>query len=192
MKRRALIPFLLVMAGSLGAEEVKKQAAEEMLQGYIEAARPVAEHDRLRSLSGSWNVTSRLWFGPGHEPVTGRGTATGRMILGNRFLQIDSTVDQPLPAEAMTILGFDRRTSDYTMVGFDTLGTYYVTAAGKYDEREKAVVLSGSYARPPSGREQTYRFVWDTPSETEHVLKLYFATPEGETLVAETRYTRPR
>jgi hypothetical protein len=94
-------------------------------------------------------------------------------------------------SESVTIYGFDRRTSDYTLVGMDTLSTYYITAAGKYDEAQKGIVLHGSYAQPPSMTETKYRFVWTKPGGKEHLFTLFFAMPDGKEMrVAETRFTR--
>jgi hypothetical protein len=35
-----------------------------------------------------------------------------------------------MTVESTTIIGFDRRSKKYTTVGLDTMGTYWVTAAG--------------------------------------------------------------
>lgn len=160
------------------------------MEYYIDAARPVDEHKRLAALTGPWKVTTKLWFDPAQPGESSTGTGEARMILGGRFAEIDTNVKGAFDAESLTIMGFDRRTGDYTMVGFDTLGTYFITAAGKYDEAQKGVVLHGSYAQPPTGQEQKYRFLGTTPSAKEHILTLYFITGTNEMRVAETRFTR--
>lgn len=188
MKR--LLVALLLATIPAAAHEPKKSEAEAMMDFYIEQAKPVAAHQRLAELAGPWKITTRLWFDPSGEPQTASGTGSGRMILGGRFLQLDTAVGGAFAAETLTILGFDRRTDDYTLVGYDTLGTYYITAAGKYDPAQKAVVLHGSYAQPPSGNEQKYRFAWSTLSPREHLLTLYFTMGGKEVRVAETRFHR--
>lgn len=166
-------------------------AAQEALDFYIENARPVAEHKRLAQLVGPWKVTTKLWFDPAEEPKTATGKGTGKMILGGRFLQLDTSVKGGgIDSEALTIFGFDRRTSEFTLIGFDTLGTYYITAAGKPDETRNGIVLAGSYLQPPSNTEQKYSFVWTTPSEREHLLILYFVIGGKDVRVAETRLVR--
>ena len=42
----------------------------------------------------------------------------------------------------MTIYGFDRRTKEFTIIGLDTMGTYYVTAAGNKAE-PRTIVMRG-------------------------------------------------
>lgn len=164
--------------------------AQEALDFYIENAKPVAEHQRLAELAGTWDVTTKMWFDPTGAPKVSTGTARGKLILGGRFLALESTVKGDVPTESLTIFGFDRRTSDYTLVGYDDLGTYYITAAGRHDDARKGVVLHGSYEQPPSGQLQKYHFVWTRPAANEHLLTLYFSNNGKDALVAESRFTR--
>ncbi len=178
----------LVIAVPLMAEEPKKVSSDAMMQMYAEMAKPVAEHIRLRGFTGKWSITTKLWFNPAEPPRTSSGTATGRLILGGRFLELAASVKGGgLDADSVTLFGFDRRTSDYTMIGLDTLGTYYITAAGKYDDAVKGIALDGSYLMPPANQQQKYRFVWRSDSPDEHVLVLHFDVAGGKPmLVAET------
>ncbi|HEX6177901.1 MAG TPA: DUF1579 family protein [Thermoanaerobaculia bacterium] len=191
--KRQLVPLVLIIVAFPLAAQEKKTAADDVMQAYIEAAKPVVQHERLRSLSGKWNMTMRFWMDPSQPPMTMNGTAIAKSVLGGRFLQLEGVTEAPLPSESITMMGFDRRTNEYTLVGFDTLGTYYITAAGKEDAAAKAIVLRGTYKQPPSMKEQSYRFVWSSPSADEHLLRLFFALPDGkDMLVAETQYTRAR
>jgi hypothetical protein len=183
--------FALNVVWPAGAQETekKKSEADAVMEYYAEQAKPVAEHKRLAELAGPWKTKSNLWFGSG-DPVNVSGSASGKMILGGRFLELHATAKEPLHLEAITLMGFDRRTGEYTLIGLDTGGTYYITAAGKWDEAKKAVVMHGSYLQPPANTEQKYHFVWATPSPREHVLTLFFNMSGKDVQVAETRYTR--
>jgi hypothetical protein len=187
---KKLLVALVLTALAAGAQEAekKKDEGEAMMEYYIEQARPVKEHERLATLAGPWKVTSTMWFGDRVIPSAGNGS--GQMILGGRFLQLDAKMTGQLSAEFLTIMGYDRRTSEYTMVGYDTVGTYYITAAGKYDDAKKAVVLHGSYLQPPANQEQKYYFVWTNPGPREHVMTLYFTMGGTDVRIAETKYTR--
>jgi len=192
MKR--FLVAIVIAVPLLGQETKKVDSTEAMMEMYIEMARTVPEHQKLGELSGRWTMTSKLWLNPAEPPRLASGTASGRLILGGRFLQLDSSVKGGgISADSVTILGFDRRTSDYTMIGLDTLGTYYITAAGKYDEAAKGILLDGSYAMPPTGQDQKYHFTWRTDSADEHVLLLHFDVPGGKPLlVGETTLKRAR
>lgn len=50
--------------------------------------------------------------------------------------------------------------------------------------------MSGSYAQPPEGKQQKYKFVWKRKSAKEQVLTLYFLIDGDEVRVAETRFVR--
>jgi hypothetical protein len=187
-----MIVGLLLIAMSAGAQDAAKKKADEdaTMAYYVDAAKTVVEHARIAELSGPWKVTTKLWFDPSGEPQTSSGTGSGKLILGGRFLEMTTDTKGAFDSESLTIYGFDRRTSEYTMVGFDTLGTYSITAAGKHDEAQKGVVLQGSYAQPPNMQQQKYHFVWTKPSDKEHLFTLYFAIDGKDVRVAETRFTR--
>ena len=119
MKKTAILLLTLTIGGTAAAEEPK--TTPDIMSMYVEMAKPVAGHERLKSLAGRWNIAMKLWFAPDQAPVAARGTATGRMILGNRFLELKAATTGGLASESLSIFGFDRRTSDYTMVGYDTL-----------------------------------------------------------------------
>ena len=188
MKRMRIAVLLLLTVSAVAQEQ--KPPAEEMMALYVEAAKPAAEHQRLTELSGPWKVSTKLWLDPAADAQSAAGSGNGKMILGGRFLQLEMDVKGAMGSEAMTLLGFDRRTNEYTMVGLDTHGTYYITAAGKYDEAHKGVVFRGSYAQPPSGEEQEYFFVWTKPSEREQLLTLFFTMNGKDVRVAETLLVR--
>ena len=187
---KKLLVALVLTALAAGAQEAEKKKSEgdAMMEFYIEQARPVKEHERLAELAGPWKVTSTMWFGD--MATSSAGTASGKMILGGRFLEIGADMKGELDAEFLTLMGFDRRTGEYTMIGLDTVGTYYITAAGKYDAAKKAVVLHGSYMQPPTNQEQKYYFVWTNPGPREHLMTLYFTMGGTDVRVAETKYVR--
>jgi hypothetical protein len=110
------------------------QPTPEQMAQMLEESRPTTEHQELAKLTGRWN--QEVTWSMGGPSVKATGIVTNRMILGGRFLLSAGSSNNPLgfgdpTVELMTIYGFDRRTRDYTIVGYDSFGTYYVTAAGK-------------------------------------------------------------
>lgn len=191
--RITAIALTLVLCGSAAFAEQKPKQNEldPMLQMYVDAAKPVPEHARLDDLTGKWKIVMKLWFDPGAAPVVYSGSGTGKMILGGRFLELrTNTSGQGIDTESLTILGFDRRTSDYTMVGYDTLGTYYIAAAGKYDNARKMLVMNGSYLQPPANAEVKYRFELVKNAKGDQVWTLFFDMGGSEVRVAESTYTK--
>ncbi len=84
-------------------------------------ASPGPEHEILHSLEGDWQVFVK------DEIV---GSATARLRLGDRFLEVELVSDSGPVRHAIYTFGFDRRHGVYTVVAFDDSGTYSVTARG--------------------------------------------------------------
>lgn len=102
--------------------------AQETLDYYIETSKPVEEHEHLKELVGGFEIEPRMWLDAAGEPKVLNGAARGKLILGGRFLALETDVrGGDLTSQGLTILGFDRRTDEYTLVGYDDLGTYYIT-----------------------------------------------------------------
>lgn len=153
-------------------------------------ARPGPEHERLQGLEGTWELTARWWMGPDAEPVEVTGTGTNRMILDGRFLEMHSELSgnpyfrdedgTPTPMESRVVYGFDRRSDEYTLVGFDTLGTYYVTAAGTWDRGRNTITLHGEDEDPALGVKQKYDMHLRFEAEDRVVWDIVVETPEGD------------
>jgi len=170
------------VAGRLSSQEGVPDPAElQRLQ--MEMMQPGDEHDLLADMEGEWESAATLWM-PGAPEFSTRMTSTSSLILGDRFLQQwtkGSFMGQPV--ESLTILGFDRRHGVYTMVGFDTMGTYYITASGKRDPDTGTILFEGR--DEDLGGEQVYTFEMAFNGDDEVVTTLTFSKlgampiPEG-------------
>lgn len=144
MRTLSLILALLLPQLLIGQSESDSARQAEMTQAYMELMQPGPEHKLLQELAGEWTQEVKIWMAPGQEPMSFAGTATAEMILGGRFLEFKFVSGEGMFAgEGLNILGFDRRNKVYTSVGFDTWGTYFVTAEGNYDEAAKSLSLFG-------------------------------------------------
>lgn len=98
--------------------------------------------------------------------------------------------------ETFNLAGFDRRHKKYTTIGLDTWGTYYVTAAGIYDETMKTLKMYGEEDDPAKGFTQKYDFIIHFESSDKHIYEVIFydfPTPVGvqkEFKMMEIVYTR--
>lgn len=126
---------------------------------------PAKEHGALDMLTGDWKVESGL-FMPNAPALRAAGTGKGQWILGKRFLQFSTTVTSPggeMTTEALAFYGFDTRTAKYTLVGMDTLGTYYITAEGDFDAATSTFTLRGEEKQGA----MTMKFDWSLRREAE-------------------------
>jgi hypothetical protein len=180
-----LFAVSLVALPVAGEEEIvpPQDAADtadaETMARLMELGKPGPEHDRLASLVGTWQENVMMRAAPGTEPMTAVGRCTNRMILGGRFLRSEcESEDGPRKVEGLIIFGFDRRGGAYTMVGFDTMGTYYITAAGPWDEDREAIVMSGEDEDPVNGFVRRYDLVLRPEGDDRYVTEVYFKNPE--------------
>jgi len=166
----------------------------------IDAGKAGPEHELLAKLAGEWTVQMKMWMAPDAPPLTPTATATNEMVLGGRFLQTHSSGEMKfggtsLPVESIGMMGFDRRGGVYTSVGFDTMGTYYVTSAGPRDPETGVITMSGSDHDKRTGVTQTYKFVMRIIDDDHYVIDLYFTNFEmthgqDEFHLVEMSYTR--
>lgn len=184
MSRLTPSVLMFVWAGAASGQEPPDSAA---MAHMMELAQPGPEHERLEALVGTWDVTFRS---PMPE-MTFTATAENRMILGGRFLasEVSGTVNG-MPAEALTIMGFDRGPGVYTAVGFDTFGTFYVTGAGPWNEAERRAALAGAYEDPVTGHAHVYEFVWTVPAPDRYTWSVVFLDGGTRQTVMEGDYRR--
>ena len=133
----------------------------EQIQKMLEPMKPVAEHQELAALAGRW--TQEVTYDMGQK-MKSTGTVTNRMILGGRFLVSEGSSANPAgpgigdpTLETMSIYGFDRRTKEFTIVHHDTMGTYYVTAAGNKTE-PRTVVMRGETPDDHGGAKEMRKY----------------------------------
>jgi hypothetical protein len=161
------------------------------MEAAMALAAPGPEHEILATMAGTWDLAASFFSEPGAAPQTSSLVAEQRMILGGRFLESRArgeTMGEEM--ESLGILGYDRRHRKYTTVGFDTWGTYYVTAAGDYDPETRTLTMQGEDLDPHFGLQRftmTTRFA----SDDELVYELVFHQPDGtEWTMLEILYTR--
>lgn len=147
MIRTGIVMTLVGLLWSAIPAAAQTRPSPEAIQKMLEPMKPVAEHQELAALAGRW--TQEVTYSMGGPPMKSSGTVTNRMILGGRFLISEGSSANPAgpgigdpTLETMSIYGFDRRTKEFTIVHLDTMGTYYVTAAGNKNE-PRTVVMRG-------------------------------------------------
>lgn len=119
----------------------KKQIAE-MMEAH--GARSEA-HDRLAFMLGKSESAVKMTMGHGVPELMARAIGEGQWALGKRFV-ITRTRPAPgeeMSTESMNIFGYDTRKNEYFWIGLDTLGTYFVTAFGQFDQATRTFTLYG-------------------------------------------------
>lgn len=177
--------FLLIFSCVLIAQSENDEA--------MKIAGPAPEHDLIKKLEGKWNVEFKYSIG-GDALIGSKGTAEGKMILGNRFLNFDQSVEfAGMNFASLSIVGYDRRINKYTYYGIDEMGTYAVTGEGIYNNDSKLLTLYGS-TLDPTGKTtnmQDYKFVFEFVNDNEIRCDVVFMMPDktGQT-IAKMIYKR--
>lgn len=156
--RTSLTTVLIALGATTAFAQSQPTPAE--LEKLLESLRPTAEHKALAQLEGRWHLDGTFLMGG--PPMKTTGVMTNRMILDGRFLVSEGTSNNPAgfgdpTIGLMSIYGFDRRTSDYTIVAFDTMGTYYVTGAGK-KAADGTMIMSGETLEHAGGVAATRKY----------------------------------
>ena len=169
------LPLALMFTGGKAQVEMDSAKQAEMMALFQQLNTPGEEHKRLESLVGAWDIEVITWHQPGAEPLVFKGKGTSKMILGGRFLETRSTSGEgEMATEALTILGYDKRQKKYTSVGYDTWGTYYVMAAGEYDDKTKSIVMHGEDYDPMMKFTQKWDFVLKFIDKDKYVWEVVF------------------
>ena len=165
-----------------------------MQKYFAQLLQPGDQHKLLAGMAGEWEMSIKMWGKPGSEPMTSTAKAKNRMVLGGRFLQVASSGEMMgMTTESLSMMGFDGRSDKFTVVGFDTMGTYYVTAVGDFDPASKTFVLGGTSEHPKFGFSETYEFHIQLVSEDRHVTSILFDQPDGSQFkMVEITYTRAK
>ena len=173
MYKHIFISFFIIITGLnfVYGQEISPEKMQEMMA----LAEPGPEHEILVKMAGTWEQTVKFWMKPGSEPSVMHGKSVNTMILGGRFLQSNVTGGEgEMKMEGLNLMGYDRRHKKFTTVGFDTWGTYYVTAAGPYDEKTKSIVMYGEDEEPTMGITQKYDIIVQIVDEDTYVTEIVF------------------
>jgi len=175
--------ILVLMAAALvfhpaAGQDPQKPTPAELMEMYQKRNAPGPEHELLEKMAGRFRTTTR-YYQPGGEPWELEGVTDNRLILGGRFLACDAKFGKAdLENESHVILGYETRYERYINVTFDTMGTYYVTAAGQYDPESRTLVMTGQDEDPMEGT-RNYDFVTRFLDGGRFVNEIVFKFPGG-------------
>jgi hypothetical protein len=147
-----------------------------LTQKYQDLAQPGPEHEKLAELAGNWTFQNKVWMSPTEtDPVVVDGKAEAKMILGGRFLQVNSSSSYlGIQYEGLLMFGFDRRSSEYTTVQFDNLGTYLVTCKGPANKETGLIVMEGKDIDPIGGIALKFKYICDINSKDLFTFSVVF------------------
>ncbi len=152
-----------------------------MMEMYMKAATPGAEHQQLAKMAGNWKLDVTTWQAPGAPPQKSTGTAKYESLLGGRYLQ--QTVHGEMggqPYDGIGIEGFDNVTKESWSVWFDSMSTGGMTSRGKCAVGAKTCTFTGHANDPLTGKPTKFREVVAHDSDDKLTFDMYGADPTGK------------
>jgi len=181
-------PFLALPV--LGAAPTPPGMNPKALQAWMDSAAPVAAHQKLQALVGSWTTHQKDWLPTGDLWNEAEGSATFRLILGGRFVQEDyTTALDGHPFHGLGLTGFDRQQNAYVAMWMDDFGTGIIPLEGGFDPAGRVLTLTGGAAtgRAAGGWRVTDAW-WD---KDHHTVTWWGQGTDGKPVkLSEIFYTR--
>lgn len=180
----SLTVLALLCSAPLAAQEATPPPMtpemQAMMAAYEKAGTPGAEHQKLASMAGSYDLSIKSWHSPDAPPMTDAGTATRKMILGNRVMveEVSSQMmGQPYSGQGMH--GFDNVTGKYWATWNDSMSTGLMVSDGTCDAN-LACTYTGHYHDPVSKQQQTSRMTSRWTDKNTEVFEMYGPGPDGK------------
>lgn len=180
----SMTALALLFAGPLAAQEATgpKMTPEmqAMMEAFQKAGTPGAQHQQLASMAGTYDLTVKAWHAPGTEPTTDTGTATRKMILGNRVM-VEEVTSQMMgqPYSGQGLHGFDNVTGKYWATWSDSMSTGLMVSEGTCDAK-LACTYTGTYHDPVTKQPQTSRMTTRWADKSTEVFEMYGPGPDGK------------
>ncbi|MBB5208309.1 DUF1579 domain-containing protein [Chiayiivirga flava] len=172
------------------APQMTPQQQAEM-EAYIKAGTPGPQHAALAKMAGDYTLEVRSWHAPGAEPTVEAGTATRRMLLGDRVMVEDVSsqmMGQPFTGHGLH--GYDNTSGSYWSTWNDNMSTGLMVSKGSCDAA-MTCSYTGSWIDPLTKKEVSSRMTTRWSSPTVEVFEMYGPGPDGkETKMMEITYTK--
>jgi hypothetical protein len=185
----------LLPAASAAAQDDKAPPMtpemKAMMEAFQKAGTPGAEHQKLASLAGTYDLTIKSWHAPDTPPTTDTGTATRKMILGDRVL-VEEVSSQMMgqPFTGQGLHGFDNVTGKHWSTWNDSMSTGLMVSEGTCDA-SMACTYTGTYHDPVSKKPVTSRMTTRWSDKSTEVFEMYAPGPDGkETKMMEITYKK--
>lgn len=185
----SLAALALLASGPLAAQDASTQGSaapamtaeqQAMMEAYQKAGTPGAEHRKLAAMAGTYDLTVKAWHAPDAPPTTDTGTATRKMILGDRVMVED--VSSQMMGQAYSgqgLHGFDNVTGKYWATWSDSISTGLMVSEGSCDA-DMACTYTGSYHDPVTRQPQAARMTTRWTGKDTEVFEMYAPGPDGK------------
>lgn len=169
---------------------VHRQPDGETLRRAQELSRTTPEHERLRKLTGKWQVTLRN-HGPDGKVHEGRGQILGQTMLGGRYVALNLQAKMHgQDVEAVQLVGYDTLQKSYTSSWRDNASTWATECHGGVGNEADVITMTGRLhdAHTPTGR--GFRVVMDLRQKDRVTVKMFEERGLEDALLQEQLWKR--
>jgi Protein of unknown function (DUF1579) len=153
----------------------------EMMAEMMKLAKPGPEQAELAAGVGQWEDTFRMRFDPNGPWQEIKGSSERTPLLDGRYvMEHTNFVMLGQPMETVSIVGFDKRSGEYTCMWADMLSTWWTTAHGKR-QPDGSIDLVGMMTDTAGTR--PFRMHRVSGKDTVHIDMYDTIPPAGEVLV---------
>jgi len=188
-----ILSVVALVAISASPAEEKKSAPDEKayIEAMMKAATPGEQHKRLEALTGSWDVSVKMWLDPSKEPGESKGTSESKLIMGGRFFEEKVTGNFGGETfHGLGITGYDNLKKKYTFAWIDNMGTGISTASGSYDTDKKTFTYHGEEIDPVEGKKVKTKTVLHLIDKDKYETDMYKLVGDKEMKVMHLDYNR--
>jgi hypothetical protein len=152
MNRKALVVAMMLAIPVLAAQEEKKAPAGDKpaspaaakQQDTAQANPKQKEHEALKALVGTWEVTHKMTEAGG-TPKESKGTERAELICNGLWLKSTVTGEhEGQPFTGVWLLGYDPHGKTYKGIWVDNFEQSPSTSTGRYDEKAKTWHFDGN------------------------------------------------
>jgi hypothetical protein len=185
----ALLGLLLATPGPIWSGGDKEPDYKKWMERY---GTPGPEHKNLEPLHGKFEAEVKIFVPGKKEPLTSKGTAERKWIMGKRYLdEIYHGQIMGQKFEGRGITGYDRLKKKYVFSWIDNQGTGIMYAEGDYDPKEKTITFTYTEDSPFTGKGTKAKDVVKIVSDDEQVFTMYRTPAKGtEFKMMEITYIR--
>lgn len=187
------VVLLWAMTPAFAQEDASAEASQmdEMMQAWMEAAKPGEHHAHLAPFEGRWAAEISMWMQPGGEAMTSLAETEAHWVLGGRYLEWVHTGNfAGMPFEGRQMDAYNNVEQRYEATWADNFGTPILYYTGHCKDDGKWREMQTEFVDPMSGQTISQRAVYTWQDDDHWTYQSYMAMGEGEFKNMEIRYTR--
>ena len=170
---------------------------DAMMEAMKAMAEPVAEHEMLAHMAGTWDCEAKFYMaGPDAPPTVSKGVSHNKLVMGGRYVVQHFEMADFMGGdfEGMGFVGFDRATGQYVNNWIDNWSTGIMTMTGEHHEDSHTMEWRGSWqmATPDGPMEMPAHHIIKHTDDDHFVMEFWEADPASgeEHMGGQISYTR--